>query len=268
LERHVACFAVARVSGWGRRQGVRTSGVVLFVWGLLISGCSGVEPRADARGTLFEPSSREELLRALAERDAEISQLKAQVATLSEETLAWGAAVALGVADAVEATGLPARTQRRIAIAIVREAEKNGLDPLLVTALIRVESSFNNYAVSPVGARGLMQVMPDTGSYLLASREQTLRRPSHLFDSELNIELGTFYLADLIRRFHSVEAALVAYNAGPGAARRILKCPQSRARFVAGYPRKVLTEMEKLQKPRRSTEVATSRVATGGSTPQ
>ena len=132
-------------------------------------------------------------------------------------------------------------------MAIVREARRNGMDPLLVVALIRCESSFNNYAVSNVGAMGLMQVMPDTGSYLADRAGFKLQRHTNLFDSELNVELGTAYLADLIERFGSVERALVAYNAGPGLAKKILAQRDKRERFMAGYPAKVMREFRRLK---------------------
>jgi len=99
-----------------------------------------------------------------------------------------------------------------LSVAIVREARRNRLDPLLVVALIRMESSFDNYAKSSVGAMGLMQVMPATGKSVATSRGSKLGRANNLFDAELNIELGTAYLASLIARFRSVESALVAYN--------------------------------------------------------
>jgi soluble lytic murein transglycosylase len=153
----------------------------------------------------------------------------------------------LGVTWAVEASGLTPRQQRAVSIAIVREAERNGLDPLLIVAVIRTESSFDSYAVSGVGAMGLMQVMPHTGRYLLSKRGQRLLRKTLLFDPELNVELGAGYLADLIRRFGSVEHALVAYNAGPSLARRILRERASRERFLAGYPNKVVTLHKRLR---------------------
>src|SRR5882762_7248545 len=121
----------------------------------------------------------------------------------------------LGVVDAVKASGLPGPAQRRLAIAIVRESTQNGLDPLLTVAVIRTESSFDNYAVSRAGAIGLMQVMPDTGRYWSKKRGTFFGRASNLFDPELNIELGTSYLAELLRRFGGdLEAALTAYNVG------------------------------------------------------
>jgi soluble lytic murein transglycosylase len=132
-------------------------------------------------------------------------------------------------------------------MAIVREARRNKVDPMLVVAVIQCESSFNNYAVSHVGAMGLMQVMPDTGTYLADKAGFKLQRATNLFDSELNVELGTAYLAELISRFGSVEKALVAYNAGPTLARKILAKRDKRERFMAGYPAKVMREFRRLK---------------------
>ena len=187
----------------------------------------------------------------LAEREAQVQSLQQKVAQL-EEADHLGEAERLGVLKAVAQSGLPARQQKRLAVAIVREAKRNGVDPMLVVAIIRCESSFNNYAVSGVGAMGLMQVMPDTGSFLADRAGWKLGRPTNLFDSELNVELGTAYVAELIARFGSVEKALVAYNAGPSLAKRILAKPDVRKRFLAGYPKKVVAEFRKLKAKQES----------------
>jgi hypothetical protein len=105
---------------------------------------------------------------------------------------------------------------------ILAESFKHHLDPLLVLALIQIESDFRHEAVSPVGARGLMQIMPDTGKYLAESwhRERGLRaaafRPESLDDPSHNIRLGTYYLHGLRKQFRNLHLALVAYNLGPG----------------------------------------------------
>lgn len=182
----------------------------------------------------------------LAEKDAQLKQALAKL-QMYEDEADYIRAEQLGITEAVRASGLPERQQRRLAVSIVREAERNNLDPLLVVALIRCESSFNNYAVSGVGAMGLMQVMPDTGKYLADKAGYRLGRHTNLFDFETNVNLGTAYLADLINRFGSVEGALVAYNAGPGLARRILAKKENRVKFMAGYPAKVVKEFRKLK---------------------
>ncbi|MFE8598168.1 lytic transglycosylase domain-containing protein [Archangium violaceum] len=195
----------------------------------------------------FQPYFPGESSPEVAELRAKLAAQEAHVARLEEEAALYTEAEALGVVAAVEASRLPDRQQRRLATAIVREARRNKVDPMLVVAVIRCESSFNNYAVSHVGAMGLMQVMPDTGNYLADRAGFKLQRHTNLFDSELNVELGTAYLADLIERFGSPERALVAYNAGPGLAKKILAKKDKRDRFMAGYPAKVMKEFRRLK---------------------
>ncbi|HEX5745747.1 MAG TPA: lytic transglycosylase domain-containing protein [Archangium sp.] len=203
----------------------------------------------------FQPYFPGESSPEVAELRAKLAAQEAHLARLEEEAVLYEEAEALGIVTAVEASRLPERQQRRLAMAIVREARRNKMDPMLVVAVIRCESSFNNYAVSHVGAMGLMQVMPDTGNYLADRAGFKLQRHTNLFDSELNVELGTAYLADLIARFGSPERALVAYNAGPGLAKKILSKKDKRDRFMAGYPAKVMKEFRRL-KAQQAREVS------------
>jgi soluble lytic murein transglycosylase len=94
------------------------------------------------------------------------------------------------------------------------EARRHGLDPALVAALIRQESSFEPSAVSPVGARGLMQLMPDVGRAIAQRKGWSPWEPSLLFDPAANIELGTTHLAGDLRSHRELTYALAAYNAG------------------------------------------------------
>jgi peptidoglycan lytic transglycosylase len=195
----------------------------------------------------FQPYFPGQNSQEMAELRAKLAEQEANLARLEEEAALYTEAEAMGVTAAVQASMLPERQQRRLSIAIVREARRNGLDPLLVVAVIRCESSFNNYAQSNVGAMGLMQVMPDTGIYLADKAGFKLQRHTNLFDAETNVELGTAYLADLIERFGSPERALVAYNAGPGLAKKILAKRDVRDRFMQGYPAKVMREFRRLK---------------------
>jgi soluble lytic murein transglycosylase-like protein len=89
-------------------------------------------------------------------------------------------------------------------------AARHGVDPVLVSALIQVESAFHSGAISPKGARGLMQIMPSTGRQYGAL---------DLLDPAVNIEAGVRHLKRLLTRY-DLPQALAAYNAGEGAVDR------------------------------------------------
>ena len=92
---------------------------------------------------------------------------------------------------------------------------KHDLDPYLVMGLIRAESGFDATAVSPVGATGLMQLMPSTAQWI-AEQKGIPYDELDLFSAELNIRLGTYYLRRLLDLFYYTDTALAAYNAGMG----------------------------------------------------
>lgn len=105
---------------------------------------------------------------------------------------------------------------------IFKYAAQNGLDPLLVAAVIRTESNFQPRATSGQGARGLMQIMPETGRWA-ASQMKVAFSPDDLYDPEYNIRLGSWYLAELLREFgNDPVLALAAYNGGRGNVRKWL----------------------------------------------
>jgi soluble lytic murein transglycosylase-like protein len=100
---------------------------------------------------------------------------------------------------------------------ILRAARAQKLEPALVFAVIQAESAFDHEAVSPAGAQGLMQLMPDTAQLL------GVKNP---FNPLQNIDGGTRYLKYLFGEFEQQELVLAAYNAGPGAVRKYgLKVP-------------------------------------------
>lgn len=91
----------------------------------------------------------------------------------------------------------------------------DGLDPLFVGALIMAESDWNPRAFSRVGARGLMQLMPDTGRRLANNLGVALASDDQLFDPTLNLRLGVAYLNELRRHFDgTLPLVLASYNAG------------------------------------------------------
>ena len=96
--------------------------------------------------------------------------------------------------------------------AITAAARESGLDPWLIAAVARQESTFSTNAVSPRGARGVLQLLPSTArSHAVALG---LGKTPNLHDPEVNIRLGARELGRLMRRFESVEPALAAYNGG------------------------------------------------------
>lgn len=184
-------------------------------------------------------------LEKMASRD-QLLQLQQRLDALDDE--AWEEAVELGIARrfARARTGLTPAGERRAAAAVVREARAAGLDPLLVAGLIEVESTYRNFAVSPVGAVGLMQVMPATGAWFGKKIGVPDTGREELFDPERNIQVGVHYLAELKRQFGRMDLALVAYNAGPGKAREIAKSGELQ-RWLENYPKKVFAAQRKIR---------------------
>lgn len=99
---------------------------------------------------------------------------------------------------------------------IKAEASRHGLDPYTVAGLIRQESVFDPKVRSRANALGLMQLLPSTGQ--LVARKQGVGKITNeqLFNPQLNIKLGTAYLAEMLNKFGKIEYAAAAYNGGPG----------------------------------------------------
>ena len=136
------------------------------------------------------------------------------------------------------------------------------LDPDLVNSVIHAESGFNSHAVSPKGARGLMQLMPSTASELGVK---------DAFDSEDNVGGGSRYLRELLERYDfDLVKALAAYNAGPQRVDRYNGVPpfyETRAyvaRIVHDYNRKKIAQ-EKVAQAQKKQTAAAARTATAAS---
>jgi len=97
---------------------------------------------------------------------------------------------------------------------LISSSKENGLDPVLVAALIRQESNFNPLATSPAGARGLMQLMPAVGKAVADTKGIGPWDPDLLYQPATNIKLGTAHLSGLAHRYPEVVKVLAAYNAG------------------------------------------------------
>lgn len=138
--------------------------------------------------------------------------------------LAGGAVVATGVVAgvllglvgdvdrAIQELTLPLRHED----VIRQQAREKGVDAALIAAVIYAESKFSD-RTSTAGARGLMQVTPETAKDVERHSGGTTFKVADLADPEINIRYGTFRLRELLDRYQGHEvAALAAYNAGPG----------------------------------------------------
>ena len=125
--------------------------------------------------------------------------------------------IAAPAAEAVESTPAlaaaepapsPEKGRNRLDDVVNRASRRYGVEVGLIKAVIKAESNFNPNAVSPVGAQGLMQLMPATARGLGVTDS---------FDPEQNVMAGTKFLRDLLARYNgNVDKALAAYNWGPG----------------------------------------------------
>jgi soluble lytic murein transglycosylase len=95
-------------------------------------------------------------------------------------------------------------------------AREHGLDPALVAAVIYQESKFRSDAKSSSGAIGLMQLTPSTARGIAIRTHGSAFRTSDLYNPEINIRYGAWYLHDLFVKYHSEPLVLAAYNAGQG----------------------------------------------------
>ena len=148
---------------------------------------------------------------------------------------------------------------------ILEESRRHGLDPLLVLALINVESSFQSEAVSTEGARGLMQIRPIAATAVVNelvsinkgidggiedSLDPSYLHPLDLDDPVLNIKLGVFYLYSLKKNFRDLKLALTAYNWGPTEVRNRLEDDEG---LPLEYAMKVLSTYHSYRKDSRQS---------------
>jgi hypothetical protein len=140
--------------------------------------------------------------------------------------------------------------------AILRAAERQRVDPLLLAAIVETESAFAPDAVSPEGAISLMQLIPETGE---------LYGKTDLFDPYVNLEVGSRYIGALLERYHGdLALALAAYNCGPATVTRygrVPPFPETRD-FVKGVLARYVDHRQSAWK--RSEERAERRIALTG----
>ncbi len=127
-------------------------------------------------------------------------------------------------------------TKEEIEYAVREISNRYKVDPLLIMAIIKVESDFNPYAVSIKNAQGLMQLAPITQS------ELGVKDP---FDPYANIEAGIRYIKFLLDKYKQLELSLAAYNAGPGAVDKYGGIPPYKE--TRNYIKRVLKYYKKLK---------------------
>jgi len=135
----------------------------------------------------------------------------------------------------------------RLTQSIAAESEKHSLDPMLVMAIIEVESRFDQRAVSPQGALGLMQVQPIVVAALveegkISPADKNLKL--NLKDPVVNVKVGASYLAHLKDLFGDLKIALTAYNAGPTWVSKMIAAKQT---LPLQYATKVLSTQRSLE---------------------
>jgi len=113
-------------------------------------------------------------------------------------------------------TGLTSPEIHELAVAITNEVTRHQLDLQLILALMYVESRYQPFVVSPVGAMGLMQILPATGEEVAGKLGIDWHGPETLFDPVANVRIGIAYVKELTNRYDKVTTALAAYNWGMG----------------------------------------------------
>lgn len=138
---------------------------------------------------------------------------------------------------------LPPGEVWNIALSIDRVAERYGFEPEMLLAIIHTESAFRRDAVSSKGAVGLMQLLPSTAEEVAREIDMEWTGEHLLREPDVNIEMGSYYLAKLRDRFNSLETAVVAYNEGPN---RVARLQDAALTFPTLYRDRVFSNFRQL----------------------
>jgi len=207
-------------------------GILLLVPLLMIKLASAPKPKIVK---LMLPALQEQML-----PQASTNELFSKLST-SERALFR--AQTTFIASLIKNAASSHTSPKRLAYLITSESYKANYDPLFVTAVVLAESSFKAHAKSPVGARGLMQIMPATGKYISESHGIHWKGTEKLYNESYNLELGIAYLQDLKKTFRGdIHRTLVAYNWGPG---NVLKRKRQPPASSLQYSRKIRTTYNK-----------------------
>ena len=174
--------------------------------------------------------------------------LEALSPPVAPELVAEAPSPDLAIIDAVLIKRAPSfglTLRRQLGQAIAEEAQKANYDPLLVLAIIDVESDFLEGAVSEKGARGLMQIKPSTLHFLAEKQGLRLSREEVAADPALCVRLGIRYLRNLHDRFGDLDLALMAYNAGPDRIRKAVR--DGELDVFRRYPRAVRRDFRRFR---------------------
>jgi len=139
-----------------------------------------------------------------------------------------------------EAANTDRQTLEEVVTTIYRASKRKGIDYRIVLALAKVESNFRNDAISPKGARGLLQIKPSVAESIAKDLGIRLNNKKSLHDFEKNILIGTHILSSLIEEFYDIHRALSAYNMGH---KKLLE--QSNSDFRTTFSNAVLREYKR-----------------------
>ena len=157
---------------------------------------------------------------------------------------------------AARAKGLPDDQKTSVADLVVRYSDAHGHDPFLLLAVIETESSYRPKVVSNKGAVGLMQIRPFVGRGLSSELLGDAIDDGALYDPEINIQLGAYYLAKLLKKFDgNLGMALEAYNRGPYRLKKKLRNSKG-AQIAMPYTKKVFKTREDIRKSLESFGLA------------
>lgn len=162
--------------------------------------------------------------------------------------------------ELLQRKNLPPDVMEKLVGIVHHNSSRYGYDPLLLLAVIHVESVFDEKALGRYrdgrlsGALGLMQLKFETAREMALKLGIELTNPEQLLDSEVNVPLGIYYLTRMVIRFKSLSLGILAYNQGPGHIRKTLS---ERLPLSTRYYRKV---MNRYWQMRRALDSQTSGV--------